>query len=137
VRRGFDSLVQMSVGIADAGMRKLNRDRPTHLPVQAIDHATGYLMAAVAVRGLRERLETGRGFEGRVSLARVAKLLVSAPMAEIADELGAARETDWSDTNEHTDFGLARRLRSPIVIGGVPLQWDRPASRLGSAAPTW
>jgi hypothetical protein len=136
-RRGFDSLVQMSVGIADAGMKKLDRDRPTPLPVQALDHATGYLMAAVAVRGLRERLETGRGFEGRLSLARVAELLVCAPTTQIAGDLGALHESDWSDAIEHTDFGMARRLRSPIVIGSAPLQWDRPASRLGSTAPTW
>ncbi|MEA1208101.1 CoA transferase, partial [Staphylococcus aureus] len=32
-RRGFDSLVQMSAGIADAGMRQLGRDRPTPLPL--------------------------------------------------------------------------------------------------------
>jgi hypothetical protein len=136
-RRGFDSLVQMSAGIADAGMRALGRDRPTPLPVQALDHATGYLLAAAAVRGLRERLETGRGFEGRISLAGVAKLLVSAPVAETAGDLGAAGEADWSDTNEATDFGIARRLRSPLVIGTARLQWARPASRLGSAAPMW
>ncbi len=136
-RRGFDSLVQMSVGIADAGMRALGRDRPTPLPVQALDHATGYLLAAAAVRGLRERLETGRGFEGRISLARVAELLASAPIAETAGNLGAAGEADWSDTNEATDFGIARRLRSPLLIGTAPLQWDRPASRLGSSAPMW
>lgn len=136
-RRGFDSLVQMSVGIADAGMRALGRDRPTPLPVQALDHATGYLMAAAAVRGLTERLKTGRGFEARTSLARVAELLVGAPIAEIAGNLSAAEETDWSDAIEATDFGIARRLRSPIVIGSTPLQWDRPASRLGSAEPTW
>jgi hypothetical protein len=58
-RRGFDSLVQMSVGIADAGMRALGRDRPTPLPVQALDQATGSSLAAAAVRGLRERLERG------------------------------------------------------------------------------
>ena len=136
-RRGFDSLVQMSVGIADAGMRTLGRDRPTPLPVQALDHATGYLLAAAAVRGLRERLETGRGFEGRTSLARVAELLVSAPVAGVAGNLGSAEEADWSNDVEATDFGMARRLRSPITIAGAPLQWDRPAAKLGSAPPTW
>jgi crotonobetainyl-CoA:carnitine CoA-transferase CaiB-like acyl-CoA transferase len=136
-RRGFDSLVQMSVGIADAGMRTLGRDRPTPLPVQALDHATGYLLAAAAVRGLMERLNTGRGFEARTSLARVAELLASAPVAEIVGNIGGAEEADWCDGTEATDFGMARRLRSPIVIGSTPLQWDRPASRLGSAAPTW
>jgi hypothetical protein len=136
-RRGFDSLVQMSVGIADAGMRALGRDRPTPLPVQALDHATGYLMAAAAVRGLMERLKTGRGFEGRTSLARVAELLAGTPVAGIAGNLSAAEEADWSDRIETTEFGMARRLRSPIIIGSTPLQWDRPASKLGSAAATW
>jgi crotonobetainyl-CoA:carnitine CoA-transferase CaiB-like acyl-CoA transferase len=42
-RRGFDSLVQMSAGIAEAGMRLTGRDRPTPLPVQALDQATGYI----------------------------------------------------------------------------------------------
>ena len=52
-RRGFDSLVQMSSGIAEAGMRWAGRDVPTPLPVQALDHATGYLMAAEVIDGLR------------------------------------------------------------------------------------
>ena len=60
-RRGFDSLMQMSCGIAAAGMTMLNRDRPTPLPVQALDHATSYIMAAAAVRGLTDRLITGLG----------------------------------------------------------------------------
>jgi crotonobetainyl-CoA:carnitine CoA-transferase CaiB-like acyl-CoA transferase len=42
-RRGFDSLVQMSSGIAEAGMRAAGSDKPVPLPVQALDHATGYL----------------------------------------------------------------------------------------------
>ena len=71
-RRGFDSLVQMSGGIAEAGMRIFARDRPTPLPVQALDHATGYLMAAAVVRGLTAR-STGRGgTRVRVSRARTA-----------------------------------------------------------------
>jgi hypothetical protein len=136
-RRGFDSLVQMSVGIADAGMRVLGRDRPTSLPVPALDHTTGYLMAAAAVRGLRQRLETGRGFEAHTSLARVSELLVSVPVAEMAGSLGSAEEADWSGSVEAGDFGAMRRLRSPITIGGTPLQWDRAAAKLGSASPTW
>src|SRR5262249_34109863 len=40
-RRGFDSLVQMSAGIANAGMGKENIENPSPLPVQALDQATG------------------------------------------------------------------------------------------------
>ena len=136
-RRGFDSLVQMSAGIAEAGMRALSRDRPTPLPVQALDHATGYILAAAAIRGLRERLETGRGFEGRTSLARVAELLVRAPVTEMKGHLGHAQESDWSDEVEATGFGMAHRLRPPVTITNAPLRWDLPAAKLGSAQPTW
>jgi hypothetical protein len=136
-RRGFDSLVQMSAGIADAGMKALSKDGPMPLPVQALDHATGYLLAAAAIRGLKERLETRHGFEARTSLARVAELLVSAPIAAMQGSLHHAEETDWSDGLEATDFGMANRLRSPIMIGNMPLTWDRPAAKLGSALPSW
>lgn len=36
-------------------------DKPVPLPLQALDHATGYLMAASAIRALSERLASGRG----------------------------------------------------------------------------
>jgi CoA-transferase family III len=136
-RRGFDSLVQMSSGIADAGMRMLTKDRPTPLPVQALDHATGYLMAAAVVRGLTQRLATGHGFEGRASLARTAQFLIDGPPGKITGDLQRAGEEDWSDNIEATDFGRARRLRSPVTLDGRPLHWDRPAAKLGSSAAAW
>jgi len=135
-RRGFDSLVQMSAGIADAGMRKLGKDRPTPLPVQALDHATGYLMAAAVVRGLAQRIVTGQGFEARASLARTAQLLVSEPAAKASGDLTSA-EADWSEAIEATQFGPALRLRSAVTIGNTPMRWDRPAVKLGSSAPAW
>jgi hypothetical protein len=127
----------MSAGIADAGMRVLGRDRPTPLPVQALDHATGYLMAAAVLRGLFERAATGRGYEARASLARTAQLLVRAPADGGSPEPVRASEEDWSPTLEASGFGSLRRLKAPLSIAGVPLHWDRAASVLGSAAPAW
>jgi crotonobetainyl-CoA:carnitine CoA-transferase CaiB-like acyl-CoA transferase len=134
-RRGFDSLVQMSTGIADTGMPWKGADHPVPLPVQAIDHATGYLAAAAAVRGLTQRLREGVGTDARLSLARTAILLPErdrepgalAPESE-ADLLPAVEETPW---------GQARRLRPPAHIDGAPMHWSRPASDLGSAEPRW
>jgi CoA-transferase family III len=136
-RRGFDSLVQMSAGIAEAGMRELGKDRPTPLPVQALDHATGYLMAASAIRGLAQRVANGRGFEGRLSLARTAQLLVTGPGEETMRDFATATEDEYSPAIEATDFGPARRLRPPIAIAGAPMRWDRSAVKLGSSAPSW
>ena len=136
-RRGFDSLVQMSAGIADAGMRKLARDKPTPLPVQALDHATGYLMAAAVVRGLSQRCATGQGSQARLSLARTAKLLIDGPPGEVSGEAPAPTAADYSAEIEASAFGPLARLKAPILIDGAPMRWDRPATALGSAAPEW
>ena len=136
-RRGFDSLVQMSAGIAEEGMKTLGKDNPTPLPVQALDHATGYLMAAATLRALTERARTGRGFEARASLARTAQLLMSGPRRDGSGNLGVPSEEQWSQPIEATAFGPAHRLKSPVTIDARPLHWDRPAARLGSSPPAW
>ena len=74
-RRGFDSLVQMSSGIAEAGMRQLSKNNHADSRFQALDHSVGYFLAAAAIRGLINRFKTGAGFEARTSLVRMAALL--------------------------------------------------------------
>jgi crotonobetainyl-CoA:carnitine CoA-transferase CaiB-like acyl-CoA transferase len=133
-RRGFDSLVQMSAGIAHAGMHQLGRDRPTPLPVQALDHATGYLMAAAALRGLSCRWQDGVGSDWRMSLARTAVLL-SAPAAQ--QEFAPETAADLGESIEPTGWGPARRLRNALDIDGVALHWTVPAGPLGRAQPSW
>jgi hypothetical protein len=132
-RRGFDSLVQMSSGIAEAGMRRLGRDRPTPLPVQALDHATGYLMAAAAVRGLAG----GSGTTARLSLARTAALLAAAPASAEAEAPAKPAADDYAPEIENTSWGPARRLKPPATVEGTPLRWERPATALGSSTPEW
>ena len=135
-RRGFDSLVQMSCGIAEAGMRRMGRDRPTPLPVQALDHATGYIMAAAVVRGLTGRLGTGAGCTVRASLAGTAALLTRLPAAE-TDPLAPETPDDLAEATEMTAWGPARRVRPPCRVEGAPMRWDLPASALGSAPACW
>lgn len=136
-RRGFDSLVQMSSGIADAGMRRMQRDRPTPLPVQALDHAAGYLLATAVVHGLAQRLRTGRGIQARTSLARVAALLTARSADPNAEAIKPEEPADLAEGVEATAWGPARRLKAPVMIDGTPLRWDRPAAALGSSAPSW
>jgi hypothetical protein len=136
-RRGFDSLVQMSSGIADTGMKWRKADLPVPLPVQALDHATGYLMAALAIRGVTQRLRNGNGLEARVSLARTAKLLMDAGDAPHPSDLAPETAADHSSTIENTAWGDARRVRPPIHIDGTPMAWDYPAKQLGSDKPAW
>lgn len=137
-RRGFDSLVQMSCGIADAGRGATGGDRPVPLPVQALDHATGYLMAAAAVRGLTQRMANGQGVQVRASLARTALSLMSFTPADVpASALQPRTSGDYSEVIEHTAWGPALRLKPAGRIDGAPTHWDLPASALGAAEPAW
>jgi hypothetical protein len=124
-RRGFDSLVQMSTGIAaasggerGAAARGGGGDKPVPLPVQALDHATGYLLAAAAVDGLARRRAQGRGTTTRCSLARTAAWLTSLPPTE---DPGAHDDdaTVVAEGVEDTTWGPARRLRPPIEVAGT------------------
>ena len=135
-RRSFDSLVQMSSGIAEAGQHWRHSDKPTPLPVQALDHATGYLMAASAIRLLTERLASGRGGSARLSLARTAKLLLEHGPGML-DPLRAEDALDQDPAIEHTAWGPARRLRVPLQISGTAMRWNWPATELGSHPPCW
>src|SRR5215813_5319587 len=120
-RRGFDSLVQMSTGIAHPG----HDGRPTPLPAQALDHGTGYLLAAAACRALTE----GRA-GARVSLARTARLLMElgtdgdpyAPGLGEIDSLLEPGETTW---------GPVRQVPSPGRIEGHVVAWRKAAGPLG------
>jgi crotonobetainyl-CoA:carnitine CoA-transferase CaiB-like acyl-CoA transferase len=136
-RRGFDSLVQMSTGIAEAGMGWKRADAPVPLPVQALDHATGYLMAATAIRGFTRRLIGGAGLDARLSLARTAKLLVDLGVGDGSVPLSPECAADIAKSIETTDWGDARRLKPPIDIEKVPMRWSRPATNLGSAQAQW
>ncbi|WP_338497769.1 CoA transferase [Pseudomonas sp. WP18] len=135
-RRGFDSLVQMSTGIAAAGMAWKQADTPTPLPVQALDHGTGYLMAASAVVLLARRLANGQGGSARLSLARTAKLLIERGAGDSA----ALRPEDADDLGmlvEQTPWGPAQRLQVPLKITGTPWQWTLAATNLGAHRAQW
>ncbi|WP_322999029.1 CoA transferase [Castellaniella sp.] len=141
LRRGFDSLVQMSAGIAWPG----SPDRaPDPLPVQALDQATGYWMAACVLKGLIQRRERRCGSAWRVSLARTAALLAqgaealgaaaSGPSEPI---LGPAAPDAYAAAIEATAWGPARRMRAPCRVGPADWAWDRPSGDLRSSPPVW
>lgn len=134
-RRGFDSLVQMSSGIAEAGMRATLADRPVPLPVQALDQATGYLMAAAVLAGLRERLASGRGASARLSLARTAALLEGVRGVPRATTF--AREEPVDGELMQTGWGPVRVLPPPFEVPGVRIGWERAPRPFGSDNPTW
>ena len=136
-RRGFDSLVQMSNGIANAGMNWSKSAKPTPLPVQALDHASGYLMAAAVISIIKNVLVNGELANARLSLARTAELMVenSQPAPSTFDFEPVPSE--FSTQLESTPWGLANRLSPALNVEGSPMQWSRAANNLGSSSARW
>lgn len=154
-RRGFDTLVQFSTGIAHEVARWAREDpenrtpinaignlvdatRPRHLPVESLDFATGYQLAAAAIAGLHRRHETGNGSITRMSLARTAKLLTDHAV-EPSDTSFRLPDPEARMTDGIYGMGArpTRRLAPPLDIDAVPLFWDRPAELAGSSSPKW
>jgi crotonobetainyl-CoA:carnitine CoA-transferase CaiB-like acyl-CoA transferase len=137
-RRGFDSLVQMSTGIADVGRSAARADRPVPLPAQALDHGCGYLLAAAAARALVRLLVDRRASEVHLSLARTAKLLTDVgDCGDIAGPDVPAADIDrWRETAV-TAWGPVRRVRCPGHIDGLVPEWTIPAGPLGADAAEW
>ena len=134
-RRGFDSLVQMSSGIADAGMRWADASKPTPLPVQALDHATGYLAAAAALVAVDRMRREGVSSSARLSLARTA-LELPAGRSPYSPE-GIAPRPALPTERIATPWGDADLLWSPLTVGDLTFDYERGPTDLGSDEPRW
>jgi hypothetical protein len=132
-RRGFDSLVQMSTGIAAAGARAAGTERPTPLPAQALDHGIAHLLAAGTCRALTRLVQDGRSYEVRGSLVGAANVVRALPapgpapagvrLDDVALEPGASA---WGP--------LERVPLAPVVDGAAP-GWSIDAGPLGRHEP--
>ncbi|MEX0286344.1 MAG: CoA transferase [Paracoccaceae bacterium] len=136
-RRGFDSLVQMSAGIAATGQDWAGADTPVPLPVQALDHATGYLMAAAVLSALANAARGDEVSDGRLSLARTAEELAGMTPVEDGGEISKTTDADFAPTPEHSVWGQTDRLRAPLQVGAAHMRWDRPAGPVGTAEARW
>ena len=137
-RRGFDSLVQMSCGIAARGQEVARAEVPVPLPAQALDHGAGYLLAAAVSRALTRRAQRGEVSTVRVSLARTARLLMDAGETENAADRDFTQQ-DAEPWLEQVDsaWGPLARVRCPGTIEGFTPRWVHPPGPLGSDPPVW
>lgn len=136
-RRGFDSLVQMGCGIAERGMQWQQSDKPVPLPVQALDHATGYLLAAAVLEGLRRRLTAGHGSQVRLSLARTAWLLQQHPADHLAGTGIVPQVNDNLPCYELTPWGFGVRLKAAARLPGTPQLCATAGSPPGTHPAEW
>jgi CoA-transferase family III len=134
-RRGFDSLVQMSCGIAADGAAATGRDEPVPLPVQALDHATGWLLAAAIARALTRRLTGSATARIHASLIGTASFLYS--LTPLAEQPPRPSPKDFVLEDTTTAWGPARRVPLPGHIDGVVVYWPQQAGPLGRHAASW
>jgi hypothetical protein len=134
-RRGFDSLVQMSCGIAADGAAAAGSDEPVPLPVQALDHATGWLLAAAIARALTRQLTAPVTAYIRTSLIGTASLLYT-----LDRPAGQPPRTDpgtFALEDATTAWGPAKRVPLPGHIEGIPPHWAQQAGPLGRHRARW
>ncbi len=136
-RRGFDSLVQMSSGIAHAGMEWASADKPTPLPVQALDHATGYLMAAAVLSAMAEAAAGHTVMDARLSLARTAELLATLAKNSGGEDITTAASSDYAAQTEASGWGPGHRLKPALTVGPAAMTWRLPAAKLGTSDAAW
>ncbi len=129
-RRGFDSIVQSTTGIVDAGSKAAGVDKPTPLPVQALDYATGQLGAFAAARALQHQSVHGGSWRVRLSLLRTRNWLVGlggpapftpAPAVAVPEAL---YEVD-------TSWGRLSLAKPPTG------SFTSPPMQLGTSDPVW
>lgn len=136
-RRGFDSIVQIAAGVAHHGMVAYGLDQPRPLPVQALDHATGYTLAACALHGWADRRDRGEGSTWKTSLAAHAELLWDVASDADLQAKFPPLAADDPATDEQTSWGPVRRATPPLRVPGVELVWPSGAADHGTAPATW
>lgn len=134
-RRGFDTIVQMHTGLAQEAMHRSAADEPVLLPIQALDHGTGYLMAAALVRALHLQRSDGKPRSARLSLARTARLLMAAGLREAIP--ASPDPGPVARVAETTHWGPALRVRFPVTLDGRGPIWRLPAGPFRSSAALW
>jgi crotonobetainyl-CoA:carnitine CoA-transferase CaiB-like acyl-CoA transferase len=138
-RRGFDSLVQTATGFNHAEAEAAGVEGPKVLPCQALDHASGYLLAFGTLAALLRRAEEGGSWLVRVSLVGTGMWLrrlgrlpggFAATVPEM-DAIGDLLEQSGSG------FGQLTAMRHSGRLSETPPHWALPSVPLGTHPPVW
>ncbi|MFJ3106383.1 CoA transferase [Streptomyces sp. NPDC086835] len=132
-RRGFDSLVQAATGIAAT---EGEEGRPGTLPAQALDHGTGYLLAAGVLRALTGQHGAGGSRLVEAALTQTAAWLTGG-LVKAPDGDPAAYDADRWLTGRDSPMGRLRHAVPAVGYDGGPADWARPPGIWGTDAPKW
>jgi crotonobetainyl-CoA:carnitine CoA-transferase CaiB-like acyl-CoA transferase len=137
-RRGYDTLVQTASGIAVSEGEAFGSERPRHIPISGLDHATGYFAAAAAMRALAARHHTGGARHVRCSLAQTREWL---------ETLGRIAGTDTPRPDDSAIVATLPTIDSAYGhvtyappgggLDATPARWTHGATAPGSSPAAW
>lgn len=138
-RRGFDSLVQNTNGLNHAEGAAAGVEGPKELPCQALDHGSGYLLAAGAMMALRRQRAEGGSWLVRVSLAQTGAWIAGLDQVQNGFACADPSFDTVQDLLETTDsgFGAMTAVKHAARLSITPVAWDRPSVPLGTHPPQW
>ena len=135
-RRGFDSLVQTASGFNADERDAAGDSLPRPLPCQALDHASGALLAFGLIAALHRRATEGGSWHVRVSLAGTGRWLRS--LGRVADGF-ALPQPDFSKCAELSvsPGGQVTVARQAVRLSATSPLWTRPTVPLGTHEAVW
>ena len=137
-KRGFDSLVQTATGFNHAEAEAAGASSPKPLPCQALDHASGYLLALAAMAARLRQAKEGGSWKVSVSLATTGHWLRSLGRIDGLATPDPGFDT-ITDLLEPSSFGITptQTIRHAAAMSQTPAHWPRGASTLGADQPVW
>ena len=136
-RRGFDTLVQTTTGFVH---EESGPDEPRHLPAQAMDYVSGYLLAFGVMTALKRRATEGGSYLVRVSLAQTGHWIHSLGRVPAQEALpGLLQREDVQDlmTEADSPFGRLRHVAPAVQLSETPARWSRPSVPFGTHPAEW
>ena len=137
-KRGFDSLVQTSTGFNHAEAEAAHTTSPKPLPAQALDHASGYLLALAAMAARLRQSKEGGSWKVSVALATTGNWLRNLGRIDAITAPDPGFDT-IADLLDPSSFGQTptQAIRHAAHLSETPPHWSRGASMLGTDQPTW
>ncbi|MCZ6619338.1 MAG: CoA transferase [Gammaproteobacteria bacterium] len=133
-KRGFDSLVQSVNGMVH---EQSGGAVPRHLPVQALDYISGYLLSLGAMAALIRRAQEGGSYLVRVSLAQTGHWVDQLGRTPVAEaDIRFSDISPWF-LKRKTPHGEMSYLGPVLGMSQTKPRWDRPSVPLGTHRAQW
>ena len=126
---GFNHAEAVAAGVAP----------PKVLPCQALDHASGFLLAFGTMAALLRRAQEGGSWMVKVSLAGTGWWLRNLGRLEGGFNASVPKLAELMPLTEEmeTGFGRLTALRDAAILSETPSHWAQGSVPLGTHAPAW